>query len=76
MVSIGKVTVQTGRKPVVVAERFEPEVNVSFNSISDVSLSGLQDGYVLIYNSSTSKFESKAITDLTGEITEINGGTF
>lgn len=76
MAAIGRVVVQSGSRPAIVSQRFEPKVELSFADIGGISTSGVQEGYTLIYNSSTGNFESKAIADLTGEITEIFGGTF
>lgn len=76
MASIGRVIVQTGSRPAIVSQKFEPKVELSVNDISGISIDGVQEGFTLIFNSSTGNFESKAIADLTGEITEIFGGTF
>jgi hypothetical protein len=76
MSSIGRVFVRTGSRPAIVSQRFEPKVELSVADIEGISTVGVQEGYTLIYNSSTGNFESKAIADLTGEITEIFGGTF
>jgi hypothetical protein len=76
MASIGRVIVQTGSRPAIVSQKFEPKVELSVSDISGISIAGVQEGYTLIFNSSTGNFESKAIADLTGEITEIFGGTF
>lgn len=76
MAAIGRVVVQTGSRPAIVSQKFEPKVELSVNDISGISIAGVQEGYTLIFNSSTGNFESKAITDLTAEITEIIGGTF
>ncbi len=76
MANIGRVRVRALDKPALVSQSFEPKLDLSLDEINDVSTVGLQDGYTLIFNSSTGKFEAKAAKDLTGEVTEIIGGTF
>jgi hypothetical protein len=76
MANIGRVRVRALDLPKIVSQNFEPKLDLSLDEINDVSTVGLQDGFTLIFNSSTGKFEAKAARDLTGEITEIIGGTF
>jgi hypothetical protein len=59
-----------------VSQNFDPKLDLSIGEVNDVSLIDLQDGHTLIFNSSVNKFESKAAGDLTGQITELIGGTF
>jgi hypothetical protein len=76
MASIGRVTVRALDKPALVSQRFDPKVDLSIGEINDVDITGLQNGHTLIFNSSVNKFESKPAADLTGQITELTGGTF
>lgn len=76
MATIGRVIVRSLDKPALVSQNFDPRVDLSIGEVNDVSLVNLQDGQTLIFNSSVNKFESKAAADLTGQITEIIGGTF
>jgi hypothetical protein len=76
MANIGRVIVRTLDKPALVSQNFQAKVNVSLGEINDVDTTSVQDGHTIIFNSSVSRFESKLATDLTGQITEINGGTF
>lgn len=76
MANIGKVVVRELDKPALVSQRFDARLDLSIGEINDVSTVGLQDGHTLIFNSSVSKFEAKPAKDLTGQITEITGGTF
>jgi hypothetical protein len=76
MANIGRVIVRELDKPALVSQNFDPKLNLSIGEVNDVSLIGLQDGHTLIFNSSVNKFESKAAGDLTGQITELIGGTF
>lgn len=83
--SIGKVTVVTAndigkvkvRQPLqtsVVAPGFDPDLQIYMGDILDVDESDKQNGYTLIYNSVTGKYETKAIEELA--VANIFGGTF
>ena len=50
--------------------------DISLNSLADVTLTSLANGQFLVYNSSTEDFENKTITDLEGDISEIDGGSY
>jgi hypothetical protein len=76
MANIGRVIVRTLDRPALVSQNFDAILNLSIGEVNDVDTTGVQDGHTLIFNSSVSKFESKPAADLTGQITEINGGTF
>jgi hypothetical protein len=76
MINIGKVIVRTLDKPALVSQNFQAKVNVSLGEVNDVDTTGVQDGHTLVFNSSANKFESKPVSDLTGQITELIGGTF
>ena len=76
MATIGRVIVRALDKPALVSQNFDPKVDLNIGEVNDVDTTGLQDGHTLIFNSSVSKFESKPAADLTGQITELNGGTF
>jgi len=72
--SIGRATIKSSPKTTIAADTFEPKPNVSMGEINDVSLSGLQNGYTLIFNASTNNFESQPISNVA--ITNIIGGFF
>jgi hypothetical protein len=71
---IGKVKVRQPLQTSVVAPGFDPDLKIYMGDILDVDDSNLQDGYTLIYNATTGKYEAKAIEGLA--ITNIFGGTF
>ena len=73
MANIGKVTIRQPNRSTIVAQNFTPKPNVSLAEINDVSTTGVQDGYALVYNSATGKYELQQIT---ATVTEITGGTF
>ncbi len=73
---IGRATITQPNKSTIVAQNFAPKPNVSIDQLAGISTIGVQDGFTFIYNSDTSKFEASPAGDLTGQITEIIGGTF
>lgn len=72
--SIGRATIKSSPKTAIAADTFAPKPNVSMGEINDVTLSGLQDGYTLIFNSTTNNFESQPLSNVA--ITNIVGGFF
>lgn len=74
--AIGRATVTSPTRTSIVAQNFAPKPNVSLNEVNDVSIGTLDDGYTLIFNSDTNKFETQPITELAIEIQQITGGTF
>jgi hypothetical protein len=53
--NIGQVKLTQQTRSTIAAQNFSPKPNVSLGEVIDVSTSGVQDGYTLIYNSATSK---------------------
>jgi hypothetical protein len=49
---------------------------VNINQIDGITTTGVQDGFTLIFNSDTNEFEAAPAADVTGQITQITGGTF
>lgn len=74
--AIGRATVRSPTRTAIAAQTFAPKPNVSLGEVNDVSTVGVQDGFTLIFNSDTGKFEAQPVADLSGQITEIFGGTF
>jgi hypothetical protein len=74
--SIGRATIKSSPKTSIVADTFAPKPNVSLGEVNDVSLIGLQDGFTLIFNSITNKFEAQAASNVAVDITNITGGSF
>jgi hypothetical protein len=58
----------------IVAQNFAPKPNVALSELTDTNLSGVQDGYTLVFNSDTGKYEAAAAPPAT--VTEIKGGSF
>lgn len=74
--TIGRATVTSPTRTAIAAQNFTPKPNVSFSDVQGVSTSGVQDGYTLIFNSTTNNFEAQPAADVTATITQITGGTF
>lgn len=72
--NIGQVKVTQPVRSTIAAQNFAPKPNVSLTELNDVSTSGVQDGYTLVFNSDTSKYEAAAAPPAT--VTEIKGGSF
>jgi hypothetical protein len=70
--SISRATIKS-TKATIVAPDFRPKPNIALSEITDVTVTGVQDGDGLVYNSITGKFEANTIT---ATVTEITGGTF
>ncbi len=75
MPDLGKVTIFQPNRTTLVSSNYKPKPNVSLAEINDVSITGVENGYSLIFNSSTEKFEAQPISNGIS-ITTITGGTF
>ena len=71
--TIGRATIKSSPKTAIAADTFAPKPNVSLAEISDVSITGRQNGDALVFNSATNKFEANTVT---ATVTEVIGGTF
>ena len=72
-----KVTISTGTSRVVTTTTSQSQVATSTNidNLSGIDTAGAQNGYSLIYDASTGKWEATAPTDVAAP-TSIDGGTF
>ena len=72
-----KVTISTGSSRVVTTTTSQSQVATSttIDSLSGIDTSGAQNGYSLIYDASTGKWEATAPTDVAAP-SSIDGGTF
>jgi hypothetical protein len=71
--TIGRATIKSSPKTAIAADTFAPKPNVSLSEINDVSLTGVENGDALIFNSTTNRFEANTVT---ATVTEVFGGTF
>ena len=72
---VGKATIRQTSRSTIASQNFAPKPNVTISEISGVSTANVQDGYALVYNSSTGLFEAEAIEAAT-TIATITGGSF
>jgi hypothetical protein len=73
--AVGKATIRQTSRSTIASQNFAPKPNVTISEISGVSTANVQDGYALVYNSSTGLFEAEAIEAAT-TISQITGGSF
>lgn len=76
MADIGRIRLSQTQRTKIVAQNFETSPNVALNEINDVTTTGVANGYTLIYNTASSKWEAKEIDAAGIDITNIQGGTF
>jgi hypothetical protein len=72
--NIGQIKVTQQTRSTIAAQNFSPKPNISLGEVRDVSTIGVQDGFTLIFNSDTGKFESGSTSNVA--ITQITGGFF
>jgi hypothetical protein len=65
--------VRQQNRSTIVSQNFAPKPNVSISEVSGVSVSGVENGQSLIYNSSSGKFEANTIV---ASVVAVNGGVF
>lgn len=52
------------------------QTSTSLDGLSGVDLTGVENGYTLIYDSGTGNFEAAPASDVAANIQSIDGGTF
>lgn len=72
--NIGQVKLTQRTRSTIASQNFTPKPNVSVSELTDVNTTGVQDGFTLVFNSDTSKFEAGAGPEAV--ITSVNGGSF
>lgn len=75
MATIGKVTVNTPKRTIIVSQDFKAKPNVSLSEIGgvDTVTVATENGFALVYNSATGNYEPQAVT---ASVTQIDGGRF
>ena len=73
MAIIGRVKVGQTNRTTIVSSNFKPKPNVSLAELTDTSLTGVQNGQVLQFNSTTGKFEANTVV---ATVVSVNGGSF
>ena len=77
--TIGRATITQPAKATIVSTNFKPKPNVAVAELTDVIATGVQDNYVLAYNSTLNKYETKSMANVANVsiiVTNINGGGF
>ena len=52
------------------------QTSTELGGLTDVTLSGLEDGYTLIYDSDTGNWEAAPASEVTASIENLDGGTY
>ena len=74
--NIGQVKLTQQTRSTIAAQNFAPKPNISLGEVKDVTTTGVQDGYTLIFDAATGKFQAEPAANVTGQITQITGGFF
>jgi len=75
MATIGKVTVNNPKRTIIVSQDFKAKPNVSISEIGGVDTVSVatENGFALVYNSTTGNYEPQAVS---ATVTQIDGGRF
>ena len=73
MAIVGKVKIGQTNRTTIVSSNFKPKPNVALTELSDISISSVQNGQVIQYNSTTGKFEANTVV---ATVVSVNGGSF
>jgi len=76
MADIGRIKLSQTQRTKIVAQNFETSPNVALSEINDVNTTGVANGYTLVYNTVSNKWEAKEIDAAGIAIDNITGGTF
>ena len=73
-----KVTVSLGSARVVTSATPQSSIatDATLGNLSGVDTTGVQNGYTLVYDSTTGNFQAKPASDVAANVTAIDGGTF
>ena len=74
--SIGTVTISQTTRTTIANQNFKPKPNVALNEIIDVTTVGVQDGFTLIYNSDTGRYEAQPVSNAAIRLDVVFGGSF
>ena len=75
MATIGKVTVNNPKRTIIVSQDFKAKPNVSISEIGGVDTVSVstENGFALVYNSTTGNYEPQAVS---ATVSSIDGGRF
>jgi hypothetical protein len=71
--NIGQVKLTQQTRSTIAAQNFAPKPNVSLTELNDISITSVQNGQVVQYNSTTGKFEANTVS---ATVVSIDGGRF
>jgi hypothetical protein len=74
--SIGSVSVKRQTQTTITDPNFSPDLNITTANIADISSANVENGYALIFNSITQKYEASPVSGVDIDIALIQGGTF
>lgn len=74
--NIGRVTLNEGPKASIISPNFAPKPNVALAELNDVTVTNLENGSVISFNTALNKYEAKLIDANNIALTSITGGTF
>lgn len=71
-----RVKLRSTAKSSIVSPQYKPDLNITTRDIKDLNVNNVENGFSLIYNSQTQKFEASPVvlTDVT--VDEVDNGTF
>ena len=70
--TIGRVRIGQRQSTTIASPNWAVKSNISLSDITDVSTANVENGYVLVYNSITDKYEMQQVLDLNN----VSGGIF
>lgn len=71
-----KVKLRSTAKSSIVSPQYKPDLNITTRDIKDLNVNNVENGYSLIYNSQTQKFEASPVTLTDIIIDKVYDGTF
>jgi len=74
--TISRAIIKSSPKTAIAADAFAPKPNVSIDEVRGISTTGVENGFTLVFNSTTSNFEAQPASNVAVNITQITGGTF
>ena len=74
--AIGRAIIKSSPKTAIAADTFAPKPNISLSEVGGISTTGVENGYTLIFNSTTDRFEAQPTSNVAIDIRQITGGTF
>jgi hypothetical protein len=70
--TIGRVRIGQRQSTTIASPNFAVKTNIALADITDVSTANVENGYVLVYNSVTDKYEMQQVL----ELNNLSGGIF